>query len=110
MSWFDGEIHGESLTVHQITSGVPDANGRAAETPVEHQLHGYSVVPAGSTESAGNEKVITTRYRVSGPSTDVVRAHDRVTWRGTRFEVDGHPQTYVGVLPHTEFFLSLDRG
>lgn len=110
MSWFDGDIHGETLTVHQVATGRPDANGRATGTPVDTVLTGYSVVPVGSTESVGNEKVITARYRVSGPLTDVVEAHDRVTWRGTAYQVDGHPQLFVGAFPHTEFFLKLDRG
>lgn len=110
MMWFDEQIHGEEITVRQITSGKPDANGRARETPVDHVLSGFSVVPVGSEESVGNEKVITSRYRVSGPSTDLVRAHDRVLWRGDEYKVDGHPRSFYGAFPHTEFFLQLDRG
>lgn len=110
MSWFDGQIHGEQLTVRRITSGKPDANGRATEAPEEYLLEGYSVTPVGSTESVGNEKVITARYRVSGPPTSLVRAHDRVKWRGVDYQVDGHPQEFHGAFPHTEFFLQLDRG
>lgn len=109
MSWFDDVIHAEQLTIRRVTSGKPDANGRATETVVEHVLDGYSVAPAGSQESVGDEKVITTRWRVSGPPTEVVREHDTVMWRGRSFEVDGEPQTFGAVLPHTEFFLQSVR-
>lgn len=109
MNWFDDEIHAESLTVSRITSGKPDANGRATETEVKHELDGYSVEPVGSQESVGDEKVITSRWRVSGPPTDVVREHDTVTWRGEKFEVDGKPQTFGSVLSHTEFYLHTAR-
>lgn len=110
MSWFDDQIHGEQIVLTRVTTGKPDANGRAKETTVSHTLDGYSVTPVGSDESVGDEKVVTSRYRVSGPSTDLVRAQDRVTWRGEEYEVAGRPQTFHGAFPHTEFFMQMDRG
>lgn len=110
MSWFDSVIHAEQLELVRVSSGTPDANGRAPEITERIPLQGYSVAPVGSEESVGNEKVITSRYRVSGPSTDLVRAHDRVLWRGEEYKVDGLPQSFHGAFPHTEFFLQLDRG
>lgn len=110
MTWFDEIIHAEQLTLRRVESGPPDAAGRASETVTEHVLDGFSCAPTGSQESAGAEKVITSRWRASGPPTDLVRDHDRVVWRGEEFEVDGRPQTFYGPLPHTEFFLKTDRG
>lgn len=110
MTWFDPEMHSEQLTVMRVTSGKPDANGRATTTTVRHELEGYSVVPVGSQETLGDDKVVTTRFRVSGPETDVVREQDSVTWRGKTYAVHGEPQTFGKVLPHTEFYLQLDRG
>ncbi len=109
--WFDDSMHAQALVLKRVTVGKPDADGVAPTTVVEHKLEGYGVTPAGSQESAGEEKVITTRFRVSGPVTALVREHDEVTWNGTTFQVEGEPQTYVGgVLDHTEFFINEPKG
>lgn len=111
LSWFDDSIHAQDLTIERRTSGAPDADGIATETVEEIPLEGYAVQPAGSDESVGDEKVITSRWRVSGPVTDRVRDQDTVLWRGARYQVDGSPQTYCGgTLDHTEFFLQTVKG
>ncbi|UYG15767.1 hypothetical protein BRM3_08925 [Brachybacterium huguangmaarense] len=109
--WFDDSMHAQTLVLKRVTVGAPDADGVAATTSVEHELEGYGVTPAGSQESSGEEKVITTRYHVSGPVTALVREHDEIAWNGTVFQVEGEPQTYVGgVLDHTEFFINKPKG
>ena len=110
-AWWPGLMHGEELELHRVSTGPPGPNGRAATTEEIVRLTGYGVQPAGATDSLGDERIITTRYRVSGPVTDQVREHDAVVWRGRRFAVEGEPQTYVGgALNHTEFFIRSDRG
>lgn len=110
-AWFDDSMHAQTLVLKRVAVGKPDADGVAATTSVEHELEGYGVTPAGSQESAGDDKVITTRYRVSGPVTALVREHDKIVWAGTTYQVEGEPQTYVGgVLDHTEFYINAPRG
>lgn len=111
LGWFDETIHAQSLVLVRVTTGPPDADGRATESAQKIPLDGYSVQPVGSQESVGDQKVITSRWRASGPVTDRVRDHDTVIWNGVSYQVDGAPQTYTGgTLDHTEFFLTTAKG
>ncbi|MDO5663571.1 MAG: hypothetical protein Q4G40_12810 [Brachybacterium sp.] len=110
-AWFDESIHDEKLEISRPTYGKPNADGVASRTTEKHVLEGYSVEPAGSRESEGDQSVITTRYRVSGPPSDVVREGDSVTWRGQKYKVEGQPLTWVGgTIDHTEFYMMWGRG
>ena len=112
MTWGWGDdLHTEDLVVVQVSHGAPDADGVPAETTASRTLTGYNVQPVGTGESVGADRVVTSRWRVSGPVADWVRAHDRVVWRGETYEVDGRPQTYTGgALDHTEFIITDTEG
>lgn len=112
--WPDAQIHTDMVSIIRVTEGKPDADG--IPTTVEtRQLHTpCSVQPESSSEPAIGDHVVTSRWRVSGPTAPWIRARDaaEVSWltddQGTpiRLEVDGRPQTYwSGPLPHTEYFL-----
>lgn len=110
LGWFDDFMHSQSLTVQHVEVGEPNADGVAQTTTVPIVLEGYSVQPVGSTETDGAEKVVTSRWRASGPVTDSVREFDTVEWNGDLYDVEGNPRTYTGgVFDHTEFFLTMNR-
>lgn len=110
LGWFDTGIHAQTLTLKRMAVGKPDADGVAQTTTETVVLEGYSVQPVGSEETDGNEKLVTSRWRASGPVTDRVRDFDTVEWNGTTFQIEGNPRTYTGgVFDHTEFFLTTDQ-
>lgn len=110
LGWFDPELHPEELTLIRVSSGRPGPNGRAPTTTTRVPLVGYSVQPAGSSESDGDEACTLSKLRVSGPATSEVHDKDLVSWRGVDYQVDGEPQTFGTVLPHTELTLRKVKG
>ncbi len=104
--WDDWDLHPETVTLLRRTYGPPDADGVPTTVVEEVELDGYNVQPVGTAESVGLERVVTSRWRVSGPLTDQIRAGDRVRWKGREYDVDGDPQHYEGgAFDHTEFII-----
>jgi hypothetical protein len=99
-------LHTETITVHQVTNGRPDADGVAQTTSVPTDVDRCNVQPAASTEAVANDEPSVERLRVStSEPEDWIRARDTVTWRGKSYRVLGKPQTFWATLPHTEFIL-----
>lgn len=111
MSWFPADMHSHTLTVTLPTTGDPDVDGVPTATTTSQTWVGVSVEPVGTTESLGAEKVVTARWRASGPAAEWIPPWALLTWRGTAYKVEGKPQTFVGgVLDHTELIFSEHTG
>lgn len=104
-------MHSETVTIIRTTEGDPDEDGVPTKTTLEQDIERCTVDPTGTKESVGQNDIVTGRWLVSTEDPqDWVEAADTVVWRGTAYEVDGKPQTYWGVLPHTEFVITETKG
>jgi hypothetical protein len=104
-------FHAETITVQRTTTGAPDADGVPTSTTTPEQVDGCTVQPTGTRESVGQNDIVTSRWLVSTTEPqDWITADDTVIWRGETFDIDGRPQTYRSVLPHTEFVITETKG
>lgn len=111
MSWFPADLHRETLTVNVPTLGEPDGDGVPTETTTPTSWAGVSVQPVVTSESVGAEKVVTARWRASGPPATWIPANATITWRDVTYRVEGRPQTFVGgLLDHTELIFTEHTG
>jgi hypothetical protein len=104
-------LHAETVAVQRVVIGPPRADGTAQKTTTSTDIKRCQVTPVGTEESIGEESPITSRWRVSTKRPeDWIRSRDRVVWRGRVHEVQGRPQTFWGVKPHTEFIITETKG
>ncbi|MDI3331411.1 MAG: hypothetical protein QJR09_11890 [Micrococcus sp.] len=102
-----GLLHRETITVVTVTEGEADPFGEPTTTASEKDHPGYNVQPVGTTESVGDQTVITRRYRVSGPAITGITEATRIRWRGQDYELEGDDQQYVsGALDHMELIIT----
>lgn len=109
----DWGLHSESVTVHLVSYGAPDASGVAVETVTDVVMGGCNVQQSTTGEQADGSVVAATgRWRVSCPLRQDITPGSRVTWRGRVFDVDGDPAHFygTGVLDHTEFAMTARTG
>lgn len=120
MSWdLDEDIHQDTVTIIRTTEGGPDDDGIPTSTTVRQVHPDCSVQPESTTEPGTGIHVITSRWRVSGPLAQWIRAGDRaeVPWivgadgRPLALAVDGRPASFAsGPLQHTEYYLIERKG
>jgi hypothetical protein len=111
VSWWPADLHRETVTVNVPTLGAPDDDGVPTQTTVPTSWAGVSVQPVGTSESLAAEKVVTSRWRASGPVAEWIPADATIQWRDTTYRVEGRPQTFLGgVLDHTELIFTEHTG
>ena len=104
-------LHRDEVTVRRTTEGEPDEDGVPTSTTVNQVIGGCTVQPVGTKESLGQNDIVTSRWMVSTREPqDWIQAADTVLWRAGTYYVDGRPQTYWNVLPHTEFVITETKG
>ncbi len=107
MPALQGLLHSETITVVTVTEGEPDEWGEPTTEEVPHDYHGYNVQPVGTTESIGDQTVITRRHRISGPPVPGINQATLIRWRGDDYEIEGEDQEFVsGALDHMELIIS----
>jgi hypothetical protein len=87
--------YGVTVTFHTRTASGKDAYGNTtyAETNVDVPNCGFD--PGGSTELVQGQDMVRSQPTVYAPTGTVVGPIDQVTVNGTRYDVDGSPNTYV---------------
>lgn len=100
-------LHRETITVITVTEAGPDPWGEPGTTEAAQDYHGYHVEPVGTSESIGEQTVITRRHRISGPPIPGITQATRIRWRGDDYEIEGDDQEWVsGTLDHMELIIT----
>lgn len=100
-------LHSDGLTIVTTATGLPDADGIPAETTIETAWEGVNVQQVQADELDDHQQdTNTTWYRVAGSQPPVVlKASDRLKWRGKEYLIDGEPDVRTG--PHRLEHVSL---
>lgn len=87
---------GETVTiVRPTTAPGPDVYGNDVPgSPVETEVPGCAVAPAGTSEDAQGRDQVSTGLSVWLPHGTDISATDRVRVRGQLYEVSGTPETW----------------
>ena len=109
-----GILHDDTVTILSTTTGPPDANGVPTTTTMETPWDGVNVQQVRAEDLDDQQReTASTWYRVAGNHPPVlVRAQDRIRWRGTEYLVDGEPDVRTGAyrLEHTSLQMHATTG
>lgn len=107
-------LHDDTVTIETVTSGRPDADGVPTETTTETEWTGVNVQQIKAELLTDDDRNTSrTWYRVSGPPPSVeLSTADKIIWQGTRYQIDGHPDTRTGTgrIEHTSLRMYIAKG
>ena len=107
-------LHDDTVTIETNTTGLPDADGVPTTTTTETEWAGVNVQQIKAELLTDDDRNTSrTWYRVSGPTPPVdMTTADTILWRGTRYIIDGEPDTRSGLgrIEHTSLRMYYARG
>lgn len=105
-------LHNDTVTIEKVRVGLPDADGVPIETITTTDWVGVNVQQVRAELLSDDDRNTSrTWYRVSGPPVDLNTA-DRIIWQGTRYLIDGEPDTRTGAgrIEHTSLRMYYGQG